>query len=140
VPKTKRKPYRVVDPADLDARGGPRQLFNAARAAGFIVEVRSPRKPEGVVAVGGVRDIGDGAGLAFVATWVDGKSIGCTLYGERDEGYETVPAPKTVVSGRGQDRRERMTGYTSGTRLVYRGGPRGISLGVNDLKARMAAL
>lgn len=140
MPKTRKPPYRIVDPSTLDARGGPRQLFNAARAAGFIVEVHAPRKPEGVLAVGGIRDIGDGAGLAFVATWVDGASIGCTLYSEVDEGYHEVPAPKTVVSGRGQDRRERITGYVSGTRLVYRGGPRGISLGVNDLKARMKAL
>lgn len=127
----------MLDPADLDPRGGPRQLFNAARAAGFTVEARSPRKPKGVIAIGGIND---SAGLAFVATWVDGKSIGTTLYSEQDEGYETVPAPKTEVSGRGQDRRERITGYVSGTRLVYKGGPRGISLGVNELKARMAAL
>lgn len=137
MPKTKRKPYRVVDPAGLDPRGGPRQLVRAADAAGFTVEVRSPRKPEGVVAVGGVHA---DAGLAFVATWVDGKSIGCTLYSERDEGYDEVPAPKTRLEGRGQDRRRKPTGYVAGVRLVYRGGPRGVGLGVNDLKARMAAL
>lgn len=110
MPKT-RKPYRVIDPADLDPRGGPRQLVRAADAAGFIVEVRSPRKPKGVISVGGVRDVGDGAGLEFVATWVDGKSIGCTLYGERDEGYREVPAPKTVMQGRGLDRKRHATGY-----------------------------
>lgn len=139
MPKT-RKPYRVIDPADLDPRGGPRQLVRAADAAGFVVEVRTPRKPKGVVAVGGIRDIGDGAGLAFTATWVDGKIGGCWLYGERDEGYHYVPAPKVAVSGRGQDRRARPTGYVGGVRAVYNGGPRGIPISITDLKARMAAL
>lgn len=139
MPKT-RKPYRVIDPAELDPRGGPRQLVRTADAAGFIVEVRSPRKPAGVVSIGGIRDIGDGNGLAFVATWVDGKIIGCTLYGERDEGYAEVPAPKTAMQGRGLDRKRVRTGYDRGVRLVYRGGPRGVSISITDLKARMAAL
>lgn len=134
MPKT-RKPYKVIDPATLDPRGGPRQLVRAADAAGFVVEVRSPRKPKGVIAVGGVHD---DAGLAFVATWVDGKSIGCTLYSERDEGYREVEAPVRVKVGKTSATRE--TGYVGGVRLVYRGGPRGVSLGVNELKSRMAAL
>lgn len=109
--------------------------MRTADAAGFTVEVRQPRKPKGVVAVGGVHS---GAGLAFVATWVDGKSIGCTLYSERDEGYREVAAPKRVKIGKTQATRP--TGYVAGVRLVYRGGPRGVSLGVNELKSRMAAL
>lgn len=139
MPKTKR-PYKVVDPADLDPRGGPRQLLVKAVAAGFVVEVRSPRKPAGVIAVGGIRDLGDGNGLAFTATWVDGKVSGCHLYGERDEGYREVPAPKTAMQGRGLDRKRVNTGYDRGVRLVYNGGPRGIVLSITELKARMDAL
>lgn len=139
MPKTKR-PYRVVDPADLDPRGGPRQLVIKAVAAGFIVEVRSPRKPKGVISIGGIRDLGDGNGLAFTATWVDGKVTGCSLYGERDEGYREVPAPKTAMQGRGLDRKPKATGYDRGVRLVYNGGPRGIVLSITELRARMAAL
>ena len=134
MPKT-RKPYKVIDPSTLDPRGGPRQLVRAADAAGFVVEVRRPRKPKGVIAVGG---ISDEHGLAFVATWVDGKSIGCTLYSERDEGWREVPAPVRVKIGKSSETRP--TGYVAGVRLVYNGGPRGISLGVNELKSRMAAL
>lgn len=134
MPKT-RKPYKVIDPAALDPRGGPRQLLRAADSAGFIVEAHSPRKRPNVIAIGGVHP---DAGLAFVALWVDGKSTGATLYSERDEGYREVPAPKTELRGRGVDRKRVATGYVAGVRLVYNGGPRGISLGVNDLKARLA--
>lgn len=132
MPKTR---YRVIDPAGLDPRGGPRQLVRKADAAGFVVEVRSPRKPKGVISVGG---ISAEHGLAFTATWVDGKTIGCWLYSERDEGYREVAADVRVKIGKTEATRP--TGYVAGVRLVYQGGPRGIRIGVDELKSRMAAL
>lgn len=131
------KTYRIVDPSGLDPRGGPKQLVRAAEAAGFVVEVRTPRKVAGHIAVGGVNPV---TCHAFIASWVDGKTIGATFYSERDEGYDEVPAPKTRLEGRGTDRRRKMTGYVNGTRLVSRGGPRGVAVSITELKARMSAL
>lgn len=129
------KTYKVVDPATLDPRGGPRQLVRAADAAGFTVEVHRLKADPNVVAVGGINA---DAGLAFVATWHGSATKGVMLYDEVDRGYREVEAPVEVKVGKTNVMRS--TGYVAGVRLVYNGGPRGISIGVNDLKARMAAL
>lgn len=129
------KTYKVVDPADLDPRGGPRQLVRAADAAGFVVEVHRLKADPAVLAVGGINA---DAGLAFVATWHGSATRGVVLYDEVDRGWREVEAPKRVKIGKTSTTRP--TGYVAGVRLVYNGGPRGISIGVNDLKARMAAL
>lgn len=109
--------------------------MRAADAAGFTVEVHRLKADPNVIAVGGINA---DAGLAFVATWHDGATKGVMLYDEVDRGYREVEAPVEVKVGKTNVMRS--TGYVAGVRLVYNGGPRGISIGVNDLKARMAAL
>lgn len=129
------KTYKVIDPATLDPRGGPRQLVRHADAAGFAVEVHRSKLDPDLLAVGGIRA---DAGLAFVAWWQGKATLGSVLYDEVERGYHEVEAPVEVKVGKTQVMRQ--TGYVGGVRLVYDGGPRGLSLGVNDLKARMAAL
>lgn len=129
------KTYKVIDPAELDPRGGPRQLVRKADAAGFVVEVHRLKADPSVLAVGGINA---DAGLAFVATWRGSATQGAMLYDEVDRGYREVEAPVRVKVGKTTATRE--TGYVGGVRLVYNGGPRGVSIGVTDLKDRMAAL
>lgn len=136
------KTYRVIDPATLDPRGGPRQLVRKADAAGFVVEVRRSRKGD-LTVVGG---ISAEHGLAFEARWLEGlsgtgkrtMSASAILYDEVERGYREVEAPVRVKVGKSSATRE--TGYVDGVRLVYLGGPRGISIGIDALKGRMAAL
>jgi hypothetical protein len=121
-------------------------LAKVAGLANISVEARSPRKRPDVIVVGGA-DLE--RGLAFTATWIDGKTDGAKVY-RREASYELVVDDRPAHDARKPDPKHK--GRTLpvanrkpegiGThRYLYRGGPKlPAHVGVNELLALLKGL
>ena len=76
--------YIVRQPVELPTSA--RSLVKLAGILGIWVEARSPRKRLGYIQVAGIDRL---RGIAFSATWLDGKTTGAELY-RREAVYELV--------------------------------------------------
>ena len=115
---SKPRPYLMRDPATIPVYA--RSLVKRAEALGIPVEARSPRDDLDTVYVGG---ISHELGIAFVAQWTATGAKPVRWWQRVEWGYVKVKADVQRATGQGLSRTERPTGYSSGFRLVYAGGP-----------------
>lgn len=134
--------YTVRSAADLPTSA--KNLAKHAAMAGIIVEARSPRKRPEVTIVGGL-DVE--RGIAFTATWVDGRTAGGELY-RRAVHYKRIVDTRAehdarVPDGKGHTKPhpKRKPAGIGKHRYLYLGGPTiPASVGVNELVAVLKGL
>lgn len=141
---SKRPKYTVRHLVELPSTA--KTLVRVAGLANIDVEARSPRKRPDVIVIGG-HDLE--RGLAFTATWVDGKTDGAALY-RKVASYELVADDRPEHGTRKPDPKHK--GRTlpvpgckplglGSHRYLYRGGPTlPATIGVNGLLAVLKAL